>query len=149
METIERAEIREQARTFSSEHLPHGLVRNVAVPVCFGVSDAPLLESGVQIGIGFELGPRHEEPLHKDPGLFLNLSSSRIYGPVLGGWDRPIEPGSLAPEFEEPLILASLSGHEERRCSGAEQSVEAQSENVGSLLPGQLLAESPVGALFG
>lgn len=61
MEAIERADIGYKARTLGFEHLPNRGARNVGVPVSLGIGDAPILEPGVQLCIGSELRPRHEE----------------------------------------------------------------------------------------
>ena len=62
VEAVERADIGDQAGTLGFEHLPDRLVRDVRVLVCLSIGDASVLEPGVQLGKGFELRPRHEEP---------------------------------------------------------------------------------------
>ena len=62
MKAVERTDIGHKARTLFLEHLPDRLVRNVGVPVHLGMSDASVLEPGVELRIGSELRPRDEEP---------------------------------------------------------------------------------------
>ncbi len=74
VEAIKRADIRDQARPLGLEHLPNRLVGEVGMLVRFGVGNAPILEPGIQFGIGFELRPRHEKPLPDHPHLVLDLA---------------------------------------------------------------------------
>jgi hypothetical protein len=73
MESVERADIGHQARALLFEHLPDRLVRNVGVPVRLGIGNAPVLEPGIQLGKGFELRARHEEPPPEHAHLVLDL----------------------------------------------------------------------------
>ena len=72
MEAVERADIGHQARTLLLEHVPDRPVRNVGMSVRLGVSDASVLEPGVQFGTGSELRPRHEEPPPEHTHLVLD-----------------------------------------------------------------------------
>ena len=74
VEAIERADIGDQAWPLGLEHLPDRLLGDVGMLVRFGVGDAPILEPGVQFGVGFELRPRHEEPPSKHANLVLDLT---------------------------------------------------------------------------
>ena len=74
MESVKRSDIRDQARPLGLEHLPDRLVRNVGVPVRLGVGDASVLQPSVQLRIGSELRPRHEEPPSKHADLVLDLA---------------------------------------------------------------------------
>jgi len=74
MEAVERADIGHQARTLLLEHVPDRPVRNVGMSVRLGVSDASVLEPGVQFGTGSELRPRHEEPPPEHAHLVLDLT---------------------------------------------------------------------------
>lgn len=74
MEAIERADIGDQARPLGLKHLPNRLVRDVGMLVRLGMGDASVLEPGIQLGVGFELRPRHEEPPSKHANLVLDLT---------------------------------------------------------------------------
>lgn len=75
MESVKRSDIRDQARPLGLEHLPDRLVRNVGVPVRLGVGDASVLQPSVQLRIGSEPRPRHEEPPSKHADLVLDLAA--------------------------------------------------------------------------
>lgn len=74
VEAIERADIGDQARPLGLKHLPNRLVRDVGMLVRLGMGDASVLEPGIQLGVGFELRPRHEEPPSKHANLVLDLT---------------------------------------------------------------------------
>lgn len=110
VEAIERADVRDQARPLGLEHLPDRLVGDVGMLVRFGVGDAPILEPGVQFGVGFELRPGHEEPLSDHAHLVLDLAL--LPARCRGAGDRidQVVPAHLL----EPAVVGSILANEDR-----------------------------------
>ncbi len=75
MESVERVDIRHQARTLFFENFPDRLVREVRVPVRLGVGETAIVEPGVQFRIRFALRPWHEEPPPEHTHLVLDLAT--------------------------------------------------------------------------
>lgn len=74
MEAVKRSDIGDQTSALFLEHVPDCLVRDVGMPVRLGISDAPVLEPGVQLRIGSELRPWYEEPPSEHAHLVLDLA---------------------------------------------------------------------------
>lgn len=74
MESVERTDIGHKATALLFEHLPDRLVWNVGVSVRLGMGDAPILEPGIQFGIGPELRSGHEDPSPEHAHLVLDLA---------------------------------------------------------------------------
>jgi hypothetical protein len=110
VESIERTDIRHQARPLLFEHLPDRLVRNVGVPVRLGIGNAPVPEPGIQLGKGFELRPRHEEPSAEHAHLVLNL-------PLLPARRRCARhriDQVMSAHLLETAIVGAILAHEDR-----------------------------------
>ena len=74
MEAIEWPNIGNQAVPLFFKYLPDRLVTHLWVFVRIGIGDAAIFEPSVQLRVGFELRPRHEEPPSDHAHLVLNLS---------------------------------------------------------------------------
>ena len=95
VKTIERADVRNQARAPFLEHLPDRLVRNLGVFVRSDVGKATIFEPCIQLSIGLELRARHEEPSAQDADLVLDLIFLLTRGRSAGDRINQIMPTNL------------------------------------------------------
>jgi hypothetical protein len=80
------------------------------MPVRLGIGDASVLEPGVQLGIGFELRPRHEEPPPEHAHLVLDLTLLPARGRRAGDRLDQVMPAHLL----EPAIVGAILADEDR-----------------------------------
>lgn len=103
MESVKRPNIWHQTGTLFLEDFPDCLIAHLGMFVCLSVGDAAILKPSIQLGIGFELWPRHKEPATDHTHLVLNLTLLPARGRSTG--DR-IDQIVTAHLLETPVIGA-------------------------------------------
>src|SRR5581483_2518119 len=101
MEAVEATGIGDESRSLSFEDFPDGSVRELWMPMRFGVSDAFIEQPGVQLIQRLEAQPRSEEAFADQPDLVLNLALLPARRWRAGNWVDQI----VAAHLQEAAIV--------------------------------------------